>query len=151
MKTKNILEWTGYADDDEVEQYMNDHNEREEEDGGVDTWTLEEAQHHISMDSDYWSMQWDFFCEALTEMMKENTYWKDNATNMGWQSRQGFKVFKADNGMDFLRAISPDTDCSYTIQKTKTGFKIRIGHHDAPMGEHHVIKHITEAQYEKLQ
>lgn len=94
-------------------------------------------------------IDWEMFCDGLTESMNKNSYWRDDATNMGWLNRTGYKVFQAENGLDFIRAISPNTDCHYTFYRHyKNGFKVRLAHHDAPMGEHHTIKPIKYEQYE---
>lgn len=143
-KTKIKLEWTGYASDDDIREYMDSHN------GGVDTheeWTLEEATEFINSDSDYWQWEWEAFTEYLTELMGDQKYWRDNATNMGWMNRTGFKVFEAKDGTEFLRAISPNTDCHYEITQHGKGFKVRLSHHDAPMGEYHTISPMTEENY----
>jgi hypothetical protein len=149
MTTKNrkpILEWTGYADDEELKNYRESYNECRGD--KEDEITIEQAQTMINEDSDYWTMQWESVVEYMTELMSGRTYWRDDATHMGWQNRSGYKVFKAENGQQFIDAITPNTsDFSLTVYKYYSGFKIRIGHHDAPMGEHHIIKAITEDQY----
>lgn len=95
-------------------------------------------------------INWESFIEDVSMEMKGKMYWRDDATNMGWLNRTGYKVFEAENGLDFIRAISPDTDCHYTFYRHyKHGFRVRLSHHDAPMGEHHIIKPITEKQYEE--
>lgn len=149
MKTstkKPVLRWTGYADDEMAADYMENYNSNLEEGDNI---TLTEAEEMLSQDSDYWQMEWEYFCDWLTELMKGCEYWRDDATRMGWQSRTGYKVFNAENGTEFLRAISPDTDCSYTITPHYNGFKVRISHHDAPMGEYHTIRPISADKYEQ--
>lgn len=148
------MEWTGYADDAEVKEYMDSRNDDIEVKpcktcghSEEKLMTLEEAQDAINEDAGYWEMQWDDFTEYLTELMNGREYWKDDSKNMGWMHRAGYKVFEAKNGQKLLSAISPNTDCHYTIWKYRNGLKIRIGHHDAPMGENHIIRPITEKQY----
>lgn len=147
MKTttkKPVLRWTGYADDQAIRDYMDSRNEYQE-----DKLTFEQAQEAIYEDTDYWDREWDFFCEELTDLMNGREYWRDDASRIGWLSRTGYKVFKAENAMELIRAISPDTDCSYTITPYYKGFKVRLSHHDAPTGEYHVIRSISEEAYEK--
>lgn len=150
MKTitkKQILRWTGYADDQMIADYQEQYNDSQDEAGLI---TLKEAGEMLSEDQDYWDREWEYFCEWLGELMGDQVYWRDDASRMGWLNRTGYKVFKAETGQEFIRAISPDTDCSYTITPYYKGFKARISHHDAPTGEYHTIKPITEAEYEKL-
>lgn len=141
MEKKPIAIWTGYADDDEVRDYMESHNE-DAEDG--DKWDMEDARETLNGDSEYWNSQWEYFTEYLTELMKGRTVWRDDAKEMGWTKASGYREFEADNGADLLRAISPNTDCSYRIYKHRNGFKVILSHHDAPMGEIHIIKPIKK-------
>ena len=146
---KPLLQWTGYADDEEVKDYMESRNDGADKD---DIITMEQAQAMINEDSDYWTIQWESVVEYMTELMSGRIYWRDDAEGMGWQSRSGYKVFKAETGAEFIDAITPNTsDFSLTVYKYYSGFKIRIGHHDAPMGERHVIRAITEKQYQDNQ
>ena len=146
MKEKKpLMVWTGYADNAEVQDYLDCCNENAEE---GDKITLEQASEMIAQDSDYWTMQWESFCEFLTEEMNGRQFFRDDATGMGWQSRTGYKVFKAENGQKMVDAITPNTqEFSLTVWKHYNGFKIRIGHHDAPMGEIHMVRPITEGAY----
>ena len=93
---------------------------------------------------------WQDFTTELTELLANRIYWTDHAKNMGWRNRSGEKTFKAETALDFVRAIIPNTnDFSLYFTKHYNGFKIRISHHDAPMGENHILKPISEKQYEK--
>jgi len=146
---KPLLEWTGDSDHADVQNYMQNHNDNEE-----DT-TLhinhDQAYDMLASDYDYWQTQWEGFTEYLAELMGENTYWIDNATRMGWRSLSGHKVFEAGDGQMFVDKITPNTsDFSLTIWKHYKGFKVRISHHDAPTGEYHVVKPLSEAVYNKL-
>tara|TARA_Y100000310_G_scaffold320098_1_gene376158 strand:- start:1407 stop:1868 length:462 start_codon:yes stop_codon:yes gene_type:complete len=145
-KQNLLLEWTGYTTDEEVKAEMEAYNA--DEVGLKNPITFEEMETQMA-NGDYYYYAWEDFTEYLTELMNKKTYWRDDAKNMGWQNRSGYKVFEADNGSDFIKAISPDTDCVYQIYKHYNGFKIRISHHDAPMGEHHVVKPITEKAYSR--
>jgi hypothetical protein len=149
MKTatkKPVLHWTGYADDEMITDYAENYNSEQEEGDNV---TLEEAGEMLACDSDYWQVELECFYDWLTELMDGREYWRDDATRLGWMSRTGYKVFKATDALEFLRAISPDTDCSYTITPYYKGFKVRIAHHDAPTGESHIIRPISEEVYDK--
>lgn len=142
--TKTVLEWENYATDEMIKDYQESYNDSQDD---ADKITIEQAREMIYEDAYYWSDEWDHFTEWLGELMGEQEYWRDDATHMGWQARTGYKVFKAETGNEFIRAISPDTECSYTITPHYKGFKIRISHHDAPMGEYHTIRPITEKNY----
>lgn len=149
MTKKYLLEWTGYAESADIANYMENYNEQigSNAEDWIDFKTAEEM---MARDDDYWYQQWDYFTEAVTDLMDNKEHWIDNASRIGWRSLSGHKVFKADNGEDFIRRISPDTDCMYRISKYYSGFKIRISHHDAPMGELHIVKPISEKLYQKL-
>ena len=73
MNKNPIAVWTGYADDEEVKQYMDSHNEDAEE---GDTWDMTDAKEALNGDNEYWAYQWEGFCEYLTELMK-GTLWRD--------------------------------------------------------------------------
>ena len=144
--SKPALEWTGYASDDEVREFMEAHN-ADEVGEGENAIDFAEAETLLA-NEDEWHYRWQDFLEAVTELMQGREYWRDDASDMGWMKRTGYKVFKATTREEFIRAISPNTDCTYAFHKAGKGLKVRIGHHDAPMGEHHVIKSITAEQYE---
>ncbi len=142
---KSILNWTGFADKQEILDYMERVNDDRDK-----PITFDQAADEIASDSFYWDNEWENFIDGLSEYMGKNEYWTDNAANMGWRHLTGSKVFAAADGLALIRAISPDTDCSYTFWKYRTGFKVKLSHHDAPMGETHIIKPLTEKQFNTL-
>lgn len=153
MKTTQktpLLQWTGYAEDVDIKNYQENYNDNARQDNMVtEEISFEQARDMLAEDYDYWQMQWECFHDAVSEYMNKHTYWIDNAKGMGWRSLQGSKIFQADNGQSLLNAISPNTDCMYRIWKHYNGFKIRISHHDAPMGEVHILKPLSEDAYNK--
>lgn len=101
-------------------------------------------------DYDLLTHEWDYLTEALTEKLQEinpNGRWRCDASGLGWQRRSGYKHFEADDGQAFLRAILPDTECTFQIYLEGEGDEqtIRIvnSHHDA-MGEVYEIRKDTE-------
>ncbi len=144
MTKEKTLTWTGYATDEDIVAYQEWRNEDATE---SEVMSLERAKEAIYEDDFYWKLEWESFVERLSELMHDQKYWRDDATNMGWMHRTGFKVFEAKDGTEFLSAISPDTDCHYEITQHGKGFKIRLSHHDAPTGEHHLVTPMTEENY----
>lgn len=97
-----------------------------------------------------YDLAWDAFCDDISKyVMRGKEFFRDDAKDMGWMRRSGYRVFRADNAMEFLRAISPDTHCAYRFHPGKHGRGViaRISHHDAPMGENHYIRAISERTY----
>jgi hypothetical protein len=84
-------------------------------------------------DTDY-DIEWDFMIDNFNELLKDNEYFKATVTNFGWRNLDGITYFKAENSLELLRKILPDTDCTFYIFKYRNGFKIRNYHHDSPMG-----------------
>tara|TARA_R110000751_G_C13558664_1_gene457189 strand:+ start:57 stop:509 length:453 start_codon:yes stop_codon:yes gene_type:complete len=61
--------------------------------------------------------------------------------NMGWNNRTGHKQFTLRRGEDMFYQIIPECDLTYKIEKIKEReYKVKISHHDSPMGEHYTIK-----------
>lgn len=148
MNKKPTLTWTGYADDEDIKAYADNYNEGLSD--GEEAMTIEQASQKIYEDYDYWRFMWESFVECLTEDMEGKRYWIDNAKGMGWRNLEGYKAFEAEDGEKLLQAISPKTECSYRIVKHYNGFKIRISHHDSPMGETHILKPINIIKYHAL-
>lgn len=107
---------------------------------------LDEDQAFSDACADSWlyESEWDYITEFLTEKMKEinpdDRNWYCEAAGMGWRKRNGHKTFHATTGQELLRAILPDTECTFQIylkQNESDGEKylyIVNSHHDA-MGE----------------
>lgn len=150
MKTlsrKPVLEWTEYASDEMVRDYMEQYNDSQDDEDKINE---QEAQKMLANDYYYWSNEWIGFKECLSELMAGREYWRDDATKMGWRSLSGYKVFQAEDGGAFIDAITPNTsEFTLSITPHYSGFKIRIGHHDAPMGEYHYVRPITEKVYNR--
>ena len=89
-------------------------------------------------DSNFMSFEWECLLDSLTELLQKinpnNQPWRAEVSNFGWQERNGFGTFDADNGKDFLRNILPKTDCSFKIYIDEKEGKISINntHHDSP-------------------
>lgn len=61
--------------------------------------------------------------------------------NMGWRNLTGWKEFTLERGEDIFYKIIPDCDLTYYIEKVKEKeYKVKISHHDSPMGEYYNIK-----------
>jgi hypothetical protein len=103
----------------------------------------------INNENDIWHMaeaelidwDWEYECmtDNLTDIMQTvskryvaGDIWKVSGESMGWRGREGFKYAKAENGLELLREILPETDCTFFIyiEKGKRGIKIYNYHHD---------------------
>ena len=61
--------------------------------------------------------------------------WKVEVSNFGWRNQDGQKILRAENGLELLRGILPDTECTFRIYHDgRTGLKIQNFHHDSPTG-----------------
>jgi len=100
---------------------------------------------------------WDDFVENLTGVMKKKNYrnyhkdkWMAKVNNFGWRHLDGNKCVTAENGIELLREILPDCDCTFKIfHNGRTGLKIQNFHHDSPVGnEWYYIRPMTIKEVE---
>ena len=114
-----------------------------DEDRKVESVTDKEVEEHF--ENDYYIVQdhFDFFREDLEEEFREHigkTIYVEGR-NIGWRNRSGYKEFELTKGEDIFREIAPECDLTYKIEKVKEKeYKVKISHHDSPMGEHYTIK-----------
>ena len=98
----------------------------------------DEARNRMYKDADGYEIEWEDMCNYLSEVMAEknkSVYWKADVNGFGWRHLNGHKFFKAEKGVDLLRAILPNTDCTFYIYKHgRNGLKINNFHHDSPTG-----------------
>ena len=147
---KQILEWnTCKILDREVKELLKNLD--------CDFKNEDDARKSFIEDSWYWTEQWNFLCEELTEIMQtitaKNKYtdkWITTVQGFGWKNIDGEKTFNAENGKELLQAILPKTDCTFQIFKERNKLKIRNWHHDSPTGnEYYYIKPMTAKEVEK--
>lgn len=141
MEEKPVLEWDEY---EIIKAYAEDHEVEFEK---------------VKSDDIDWESEWDFLTENLSEVMEKLTThftskdkWYAEVSNFGWRSQDGHKYFKASNGLELLRAILPDTQCTFRIFKEKGGraLKLQNFHHDSPMGkEWYTIRPCTQKEVEE--
>ena len=125
-----VLSWdTSEILQNEVEYLMTEEN-------------IEEEAEALAMgNNDIYEHQWDWLTEALSEIMQEVTYrnyykryFYVEGNNLGWRGRSGFKVIEADNGLELLREVLPNTDCTFFVQrpedKRQNEIIINNFHHD---------------------
>jgi len=96
----------------------------------------DEAFHRACEDSDLYSLEWSDLCDELTEIMTEmspNWRWDAEVNNFGWRHLNGHKNdIRAETGAELLRAILPDTDCTFKIYKRDGEIAVNNAHHDSP-------------------
>lgn len=146
-----------YLDDqNELSLGLDEHHElmtilkAAQETGKVDTWDTWFEEHQpgwfkrLMKDCErggaldmYCQDEWNNLLEALTGIVQEMgiTEWLVQGRHMGWMKRSGYKTFSASNGRELLRAVLPDTDCSFKIYIHDRHLAMRVSHHDAPTGE----------------
>ena len=91
-------------------------------------------------DRQLFANEYDYLLMALTDLMgrmNPDSNWVAKVEDFGWQKLDGRKEFHADNGGDFLKAILPDTECSFKIfvrgDDDDQHFVINNTHHDSPV------------------
>ena len=105
--------------------------------------------------SDDYEWYWDDVYEVVGSLVREREdkayklhrnlgSWYCEVSNFGWRGQSGVNIFdvqtyqKSDRevGMEFLRHVLPNTDCTFYIYDDCDGFGLAIdnAHHDAPMG-----------------
>lgn len=97
----------------------------------------DEIRKEIYNNTDYLEAEWDYYTEYLSEILhKKNPdgYWQAIVNGFGWRNLDGHKVLHAENGVDFLRAILPNTQCTFKIYNYGKGIAIQNWHHDSPTG-----------------
>lgn len=135
-----FLEWDTFAITQHQAAYLVETGDAADEDEGFNL---------ACMDSDLFQFEWDCLLDNLTEQlntMNPNGFWSGEVTNFGWNKRQGFTEFQADNGRDFLANILPKTDCTFRIYiEDERVLKIQNFHHDSPTGnEWYTLTPLTE-------
>lgn len=103
----------------------------------------EEIQEHFENDYYIGERHFENFYYDLEEEFKQHigkTIYVEGR-NMGWRNLNGWKEFTLERGEDIFYKIIPDCDLTYKIEKVKEKeYKVRISHHDSPMGEFYKIK-----------
>ena len=92
---------------------------------------------HGSLLEMYIQDEYDNLVSCLTDVIKDMgiTEWLAQGRNLGWQKRRGYKQFSAGTGRELLRAVLPDTDCTFKIYLHPEHLAMTVSHHDAPTGE----------------
>ena len=145
-KEMPCLEWdTCKLTEQQAQWLMEQENERE------DTVPLskDEALRLAGEDADFFALEWSDLCDALTELMEEMgcTNWRAEVTNFGWRKLDGRLGFIAHTGQELLRAVLPDTDCTFKLYKRDGEIAINNAHHDSPTwDEWYSIKPAKEAE-----
>lgn len=90
-------------------------------------------------DQDGYDWAWESMTEDLSNLMEtvnpgKPKLWRVNMRGFGWMKEDADGTVQADTGVELLRKILPNTDCSFRIYKEGRGIKINNAHHDAPMG-----------------
>ena len=140
------LEWdTCKLTEQQAQWLMEQENERED---AVEL-SKEEALRLAGEDQDFFSMEWSDLCDTLTELMEEMscTNWLAEVKNFGWRKLNGHLGFIAHTGQELLRAVLPDTDCTFKLYKRDGEIAINNAHHDSPTwDEWYSIKPAKEAE-----
>lgn len=114
--------------------------------------TDEELFDMASGDNDLFQIEWDYIKDTLTDDLSNKTgHFLVYSESMGWDNRSGYKYFYADNGNQFLEEILPNCELIMDLKSYYNGYKIRVSHHDRPMGETYIVKPVSKEEYEKNQ
>lgn len=82
---------------------------------------------------------WECLTDELTHFIQRvhpDGDWYARVENFGWQSLDGEQKFSAGDGVRLLRAILPNTACTFKVWLDEKEKKITINnaHHDKPTG-----------------
>lgn len=136
MNKKPTLSWN-------TSQIIEDNANTRFDDGEYQT--LEEAIDACYNDD--LTFEWESLTDYLTELLDGKEFWKIKGEKMGWRNLSGEKYLQASTGIELLRGILPNTDCTFYIHKNGKGFTIRNYHHDAPTGEIYDIVPVATSTY----
>jgi len=133
---------------DECEIAVAEIRYRLEEDPSLDEETV---RNQVYEDSDVFELEWESVTEHLTEILNEKNpsgYWYASVVGFGWRKLNGRAFIKAKDGVEFLRKLLPNTDCTWYLYRDGRGFKLNNFHHDAPTGEWYFFHPATKKQME---
>ena len=114
-----------------------------DEDREVESITDEEIEDHFYSDCYLYETHREQFLDDMNEEFMDYVDCEVHVEgrNMGWRNRTGYKEFTLERGEDMFYKIIPNCDLTYEIEKVKDKeYKVKISHHDSPMGEHYTIK-----------
>jgi hypothetical protein len=120
-------------------KYLQDHEL--EENPHLEGLTESELFDYAAQDHDIFTWAWDDLTATLTEWLDEFEIYHAHVRgeNMGWRSRDGYKVVNLNNartttGTKLLQEVLPNTENTFTITKYDDYLVISNAHHDVPMG-----------------
>jgi len=155
MEPKQILEWDTFK----IATNEVAHRLENKEDFGYEDLTDEQIERKVfEACDDLYTWEWEYLCEALTELMKkisyrnyyDHYYWYAEVVNFGWRSQSGQKYFKAETGEELLREILPKTNCTFRIYRESNRLSIQNFHHDSPVGkEWYHVRAMDKAEVEE--
>jgi hypothetical protein len=101
----------------------------------------EEAEQMAASDCDLFQIEYDDLKDCLTELMKERELQGPvyiEMSGFGWRSLDGHQFADVETGEQLLRAILPNTDCTFHIYDYTSGevkgLAVNNFHHDSPVG-----------------
>lgn len=104
----------------------------------------ETTAHPLDISSDDDPYHYDYVCEQLTAMLNtvnpdDNTY-TSRGQNVGWRNISGTTTVTLTSGADLVSKLCPDGHWSLTATLLSDDeLELRLGHHDSPTGETHLI------------
>ena len=116
------------------------------EDSGYDEKPDEdEVWKNLEMDGSLFEMWYEDEMTNLTAIVNKKCpdgRWRARGTNMGWQHRSGENEFDdIHSGEDFIKkCLGNGGDYHWWVWEDGDGLKVRVTHHDAPLGEYYYWK-----------
>lgn len=102
----------------------------------------------LSGDDDLFSNRWDEFMWDIGELLNlnDNPLLEIEGYNMGWRHSNGKMTLRCCDISNLFHKILPNTDINrFEVTHENAQLKIRIWHHDSPMGkEYYIIRKIDE-------
>ncbi len=128
-----IIAWDTCAIAKARGEYLREENPELSEDEAYqaacrDPFLFEDAWHHLIQD----------LGAVLSAISPEGRFYAQGR-NLGWRQRSGYATFQAHDAGAFLRKLLPDTDCTFTIERSGGTLHITNYHHDAPTGEFYTV------------
>ena len=96
--------------------------------------------------------EWDCLIDELDQLINEiniEGYWYCEVENFGWRGSSGYAYLKFETGVNMIRRVLPQTECSFNIFREGNMLKIQNYHHDSATGnEWYTLTPISYEQYE---
>jgi hypothetical protein len=117
----------------------------------TETWDL--VGSNSCEDWEWADLLWEIqaHIDAVAARYKLPYHWVAVVQGFGWRSLDGeTPMFSAREAAEIMHKLLPNTECSFKIRFTRTGFLMDNSHHDKPCGgELYELRAVPRKEYEK--